>query len=186
MYAVEAYYKYTEPWTLSWHFRKHLVISEILCHDADVLTLQEVFSQCFFSMVLKGIFMGSKKSHESFSIFDIVEVQAEHYTEWYVPQLKKAGYEGVFLQKSKVFFTSKYFHYSMYTYNLNLTKIVHVACPCCEYFQWNELVVSISNELIHPYARYTVEGCATFYRSDRFHLVEKHPVEYNFQHNVCN
>jgi mRNA deadenylase 3'-5' endonuclease subunit Ccr4 len=130
--------------------------------------------------------MGSKKSHESFSIFDIVEVQAEHYTEWYVPQLKKAGYEGVFLQKSKVFFTSKYFHYTMYTYNLNLTKVVHIACPCCEYFQWNELVVLISNKFIHPYARYTVEGCATFYRSDRFHLVEKHPVEYNFQHNVCN
>ena len=42
MYAVEAYYKYTEPWTLSWHYRKHLVISEILSHDADILTLQEV------------------------------------------------------------------------------------------------------------------------------------------------
>jgi CCR4-NOT transcription complex subunit 6 len=41
-YATERLYGYTPSWALSWDYRKELILTEVMNHDADFLCLQEV------------------------------------------------------------------------------------------------------------------------------------------------
>ena len=41
-YATERLYGYTPAWALAWEYRKELILSEIVNHNADFLCLQEV------------------------------------------------------------------------------------------------------------------------------------------------
>ncbi|GLB37012.1 putative glucose-repressible alcohol dehydrogenase transcriptional effector [Lyophyllum shimeji] len=41
-YATERLYGYTPAWALTWDYRKELILTEIMHHDADFLCLQEV------------------------------------------------------------------------------------------------------------------------------------------------
>lgn len=49
--ATEKLYGYTPSWALSWEYRKELILTEVLKHDADFLCLQEVdiaqYEECF-------------------------------------------------------------------------------------------------------------------------------------------
>lgn len=42
LYCTEAMYPYAEKWTLSWSWRKHLILKELKSMAADIITLQEV------------------------------------------------------------------------------------------------------------------------------------------------
>jgi CCR4-NOT transcription complex subunit 6 len=42
LYCTEQMYPYAEKWTLSWSWRKHLIIKELKSMAADIITLQEV------------------------------------------------------------------------------------------------------------------------------------------------
>jgi len=41
-YATERLYGYTPSWALSWDYRKELILTEVMSHDADFVCLQEV------------------------------------------------------------------------------------------------------------------------------------------------
>ncbi|KAF8070084.1 glucose-repressible alcohol dehydrogenase transcriptional effector [Lyophyllum atratum] len=41
-YATERLYGYTPAWALTWDYRKELILTEVMHHDADFLCLQEV------------------------------------------------------------------------------------------------------------------------------------------------
>lgn len=62
------------------------------------------------------------------------EVQSDHYNEWLLPELTKAGYLGIYKKKTTEIFTG---------------------------------------------SSYAIDGCATFFRRDRFALVKKYEVEFN-------
>ena len=62
------------------------------------------------------------------------EVQSDHYADWLLPELTKAGYLGIFKKKTTEIFTG---------------------------------------------TAYAIDGCATFFRRDRFALVKKYEVEFN-------
>ncbi|KAG6919371.1 hypothetical protein DXG01_006920 [Tephrocybe rancida] len=56
-YATERLYGYTPAWALTWDYRKELVLTELMNHDADFLCLQEVdiaAYEDYFSQHLKG------------------------------------------------------------------------------------------------------------------------------------
>lgn len=42
LYCTESMYPYSEKWTLSWTWRKHLILKELKSMAADIITLQEV------------------------------------------------------------------------------------------------------------------------------------------------
>lgn len=42
LYCTEPMYPYAEKWTLSWSWRKHLILKELRSMAADIITLQEV------------------------------------------------------------------------------------------------------------------------------------------------
>lgn len=42
LYCTERMYPYAEKWTLSWSWRKHLILKELKSMAADIITLQEV------------------------------------------------------------------------------------------------------------------------------------------------
>jgi len=42
LYCTESMYPYSEKWTLSWSWRKHLILKELKSMAADIITLQEV------------------------------------------------------------------------------------------------------------------------------------------------
>jgi CCR4-NOT transcription complex subunit 6 len=42
LYCTESMYPYAEKWTLSWTWRKHLILKELKSMAADIITLQEV------------------------------------------------------------------------------------------------------------------------------------------------
>jgi CCR4-NOT transcription complex subunit 6 len=42
LYCTESMYPYAEKWTLSWSWRKHLILKELKSMAADIITLQEV------------------------------------------------------------------------------------------------------------------------------------------------
>mmetsp|Transcript_5147 Transcript_5147/g.16836 ORF Transcript_5147/g.16836 Transcript_5147/m.16836 type:complete len:482 (-) Transcript_5147:46-1491(-) len=67
-------------------------------------------------------------------ILCLQEVQSDHYTEFFAPELQKHGYAGVYKKKTTEVFTG---------------------------------------------SSYAIDGCATFFRTDRFALVKKYEVEFN-------
>jgi CCR4-NOT transcription complex subunit 6 len=87
---------------LSWDYRKHRLLAEILRHNADIICLQEV--------------------------------QANHFEQFFSPQLSSSGYDGIFKRKTRE---------------------------------------SQSDDLL------AIDGCATFYRRERFALNEQYAIEYN-------
>jgi len=68
-YATRQLYGYCPQWALSWDYRKNAVLKEILQFNADILSLQEVETEQFWS--------------------------------FFLPELKKNGYEGIFNPKSR-------------------------------------------------------------------------------------
>jgi hypothetical protein len=61
-------------------------------------------------------------------------VQSDHYEEFFMPEMQKAGYTAVYKTKTAALYTG---------------------------------------------SAYTIDGCATFFRADRFSLVKKYEVEFN-------
>lgn len=47
LYATESVYPYCEKWALSWTWRKHLILKELVSMAADIITLQEVQKDAF-------------------------------------------------------------------------------------------------------------------------------------------
>merc|ERR1719311_175151 len=47
LYCTESMYPYAEKWTLSWSWRKHLILKELKSMAADIITLQEVQRDAF-------------------------------------------------------------------------------------------------------------------------------------------
>lgn len=76
LYATEQEYPYVPRHVLSWGYRKHLILREILGYRPDIITLQEV--------------------------------QQEHYEDTLLPILTREGYDGVYLKKTNMVFTTKY------------------------------------------------------------------------------
>ncbi|KAL6757408.1 phosphatase family [Haematococcus lacustris] len=67
-------------------------------------------------------------------ILCLQEVQSDHYTEYWAPELQKVGYIAIYKKKTTEIYTDN---------------------------------------------KYAIDGCATFFRKDRFQLVKKYEVEFN-------
>jgi CCR4-NOT transcription complex subunit 6 len=93
-------YPYTKGWALAWHYRKKLILRDILQSGSDIIALQEV--------------------------------QANHYETFFRSELARRGYKGVFKRKTR------------------------------------EASGEESN---------FVDGCAIFFRSDRYTLRENYALE---------
>jgi CCR4-NOT transcription complex subunit 6 len=72
--------------------------------------------------------------HHHADIVCLQEVQSDHYEEFFMPEMQKAGYTAVYKTKTAAVYTG---------------------------------------------SSYTIDGCATFFRADRFSLVKKYEVEFN-------
>uniref|UniRef100_A0A8C4ZBC0 poly(A)-specific ribonuclease n=2 Tax=Gadus morhua TaxID=8049 RepID=A0A8C4ZBC0_GADMO len=103
-YATRQLYGYCPSWALNWEYRKKSIMQEILTCNADIISLQEV--------------------------------ETEQYYSFFLPELKEQGYEGFFSPKSRA------------------------------------RTMSESD-------RKHVDGCAVFYKTEKFSVVQKHTVEFN-------
>ncbi|XP_057688577.1 CCR4-NOT transcription complex subunit 6-like isoform X1 [Corythoichthys intestinalis] len=103
-YATRQLYGYCPSWALSWEYRKKGIMEEINSCDADIVSLQEV--------------------------------ETEQYYSFFLETLKSRGYDGYFCPKSRA-------------------------------------------KLVSEQERKHVDGCAVFFKTDKFTLVQKHTVEFN-------
>lgn len=103
-YATRQLYGYCPSWALSWEYRKKGIMEEITHCDADIISLQEV--------------------------------ETEQYYTFFLETLKERGYDGYFCPKSRA-------------------------------------------KLVSEPERKHVDGCAVFFKTDKFTLVQKHTVEFN-------
>ncbi|XP_059773864.1 CCR4-NOT transcription complex subunit 6 isoform X6 [Balaenoptera ricei] len=103
-YATRQLYGYCPSWALNWDYRKKAIIQEILSCNADVISLQEV--------------------------------ETEQYYSFFLVELKERGYNGFFSPKSRA-------------------------------------------RTMSEQERKHVDGCAIFFKTEKFTLVQKHTVEFN-------
>ncbi|XP_071808360.1 CCR4-NOT transcription complex subunit 6-like [Asterias amurensis] len=103
-YATKQLYGYCPTWALAWEYRRKGIMDEILHANADIICLQEVETDQFFT--------------------------------FFYPTLKQHGYEGVFSPKSRA-------------------------------------------KTMSEHERKYVDGCAIFFRVNKFALVKEHLVEFN-------
>lgn len=103
-YATRQLYGYCPSWALNWEYRKKGIMEEITNCDADIISLQEVETQQYYTFFLET--------------------------------LKERGYDGFFCPKSRA-------------------------------------------KLVSEQERKHVDGCAVFFKTDKFALVQKHTVEFN-------
>ncbi|XP_052430797.1 CCR4-NOT transcription complex subunit 6-like isoform X2 [Carassius gibelio] len=103
-YATRQLYGYCPSWALNWSYRKKSIMQEILSGNADIISLQEV--------------------------------ETEQYYTYFLVELSKQGYDGFFSPKSRA------------------------------------RTMSESD-------RKHVDGCAIFYKTEKFSMVQKHTVEFN-------
>ncbi|XP_023814677.1 CCR4-NOT transcription complex subunit 6-like isoform X2 [Oryzias latipes] len=103
-YATRQLYGYCPSWALNWEYRKKGIMEEITNWDADIISLQEV--------------------------------ETEQYYTFFLESLKGRGYDGYFCPKSRA-------------------------------------------KLVSEQERKHVDGCAVFFKTQKFTLVQKHTVEFN-------
>ncbi|KAM6225121.1 CCR4-NOT transcription complex subunit 6 isoform 2-T2 [Rhynchocyon petersi] len=103
-YATRQLYGYCPSWALNWDYRKKAIIQEILSCNADIISLQEV--------------------------------ETEQYYSFFLAELKERGYSGFFSPKSRA-------------------------------------------RTMSEQERKHVDGCAIFFKTEKFTLVQKHTVEFN-------
>ncbi|KAK2901658.1 hypothetical protein Q8A73_011404 [Channa argus] len=103
-YATRQLYGYCPSWALNWEYRKKGIMEEITNCDADIISLQEV--------------------------------ETEQYYTFFLETLKERGYDGYFCPKSRA-------------------------------------------KLVSEQERKHVDGCAVFFKTEKFTLVQKHTVEFN-------
>lgn len=103
-YATRQLYGYCPSWALNWEYRKKGIMEEITNCDADIISLQEV--------------------------------ETEQYYTFFLETLKERGYDGFFCPKSRA-------------------------------------------KLVSEQERKHVDGCAVFFKTEKFALVQKHTVEFN-------
>ncbi|KAF3851456.1 hypothetical protein F7725_013228 [Dissostichus mawsoni] len=103
-YATRQLYGYCPSWALNWEYRKKGIMEEITSCDADIISLQEVETEQYYTMFLET--------------------------------LKERGYDGYFCPKSRA-------------------------------------------KLVSEQERKHVDGCAVFYKTEKFTLLQKHTVEFN-------
>ncbi|XP_051955262.1 CCR4-NOT transcription complex subunit 6-like, partial [Xyrauchen texanus] len=101
-YATRQLYGYCPTWALNWEYRKKGIMEEITNCDADIISLQEV--------------------------------ETEQYYTFFLATLKERGYDGFFCPKSRA-------------------------------------------KLVSEQERKHVDGCAVFFKTEKFALVQKHTVE---------
>uniref|UniRef100_A0A8C2IBN8 poly(A)-specific ribonuclease n=1 Tax=Cyprinus carpio TaxID=7962 RepID=A0A8C2IBN8_CYPCA len=103
-YATRQLYGYCPSWALNWEYRKKGIMEEITNCDADIISLQEV--------------------------------ETEQYYTFFLEKLKERGFDGFFCPKSRA-------------------------------------------KLMSEQERKHVDGCAVFFKTEKFTLVQKHTVEFN-------
>ncbi|OXB58878.1 hypothetical protein ASZ78_012722 [Callipepla squamata] len=103
-YATRQLYGYCPSWALNWEYRKKGIMEEIVNCDADIISLQEVETEQYFTLFL--------------------------------PALKERGYDGFFSPKSRA-------------------------------------------KIMSEQEKKHVDGCAIFFKTEKFSLVQKHTVEFN-------
>ncbi|XP_075785569.1 CCR4-NOT transcription complex subunit 6-like isoform X2 [Pelodiscus sinensis] len=103
-YATRQLYGYCPSWALNWEYRKKGIMEEIVNWDADIISLQEVETEQYFTLFLLA--------------------------------LKERGYDGFFSPKSRA-------------------------------------------KIMSEQERKHVDGCAIFFKTEKFTLVQKHTVEFN-------
>ncbi|KAF2985965.1 hypothetical protein EK904_002122 [Melospiza melodia maxima] len=103
-YATRQLYGYCPSWALNWEYRKKAIMQEILSCNADIISLQEV--------------------------------ETEQYYSFFLVELKERGYNGFFSPKSRA-------------------------------------------RTMSEQERKHVDGCAIFFKTEKFTLVQKHTVEFN-------
>ncbi|XP_009475462.1 PREDICTED: CCR4-NOT transcription complex subunit 6-like isoform X1 [Nipponia nippon] len=103
-YATRQLYGYCPSWALNWEYRKKGIMEEIVNWDADIISLQEVETEQYFTLFL--------------------------------PALKERGYDGFFSPKSRA-------------------------------------------KIMSEQEKKHVDGCAIFFKTEKFTLVQKHTVEFN-------
>ncbi|XP_042448754.1 carbon catabolite repressor protein 4 homolog 1-like isoform X1 [Zingiber officinale] len=94
-------------------------------------------------------------------IICLQEVQNDHFEEFFAPELDKHGYQALYKKKtSEVCFQIEYFQKKFHV----LSFVAFLILPLIQVYSGNPD---------------TVDGCATFFRRDRFSHVKKYEVEFN-------
>ncbi|KAK6626726.1 hypothetical protein RUM44_009203 [Polyplax serrata] len=126
-YATRQMYGYCPSWALDWEYRKKGILEEIRHYAADIISLQ-VSLQAFYSeYVLKRArsrTQGEKKLDAKFGVSNLEvvafgrrkttailseeqpcvrwqEVETDQFYNFFLPELKRDGYDGIFSPKSR-------------------------------------------------------------------------------------
>lgn len=90
--------RYSPVWALDWNFRKRSLMRELRSYNADILCLQ-VRTRC-----RAGVGGGACLTcvcRCARAVFRAQEVQADHFESFVYPELKAAGFEGLYKQKTR-------------------------------------------------------------------------------------
>ena len=106
-YATRQLYGYCPSWGLNWEYRKKGIIEEVRHYSADIITLQV---QPHHSLLTANTMLYKHTVLEKanvrlfttpFIITHLQEVETDQFYNFFLPELKRDGYDGIFSPKSR-------------------------------------------------------------------------------------
>ena len=106
-YATRQLYGYCPSWGLNWEYRKKGIIEEVRHYSADIITLQV---QPHHSLLTANTMLYihtvlEKANVRLFTtqciITHLQEVETDQFYNFFLPELKRDGYDGIFSPKSR-------------------------------------------------------------------------------------
>ena len=89
-YATRQMYGYCPSWALDWEYRKKGILEEIRHYAADIISLQVKFPSLFLIAQYSILFLFFRQ-----------EVETDQFYNFFLPELKRDGYDGIFSPKSR-------------------------------------------------------------------------------------
>lgn len=92
-YATRQMYGYCPSWALSWEYRKKVTALWTIYYNMNILHIK--LSRNLLQAILDEI------RHYAADIISLQEVETDQFFNFFKPELKNDGYEGIFSPKSR-------------------------------------------------------------------------------------
>ena len=104
-YATRQMYGYCPSWVLKWEYRRKSILEEIRHYSADIISLQVQWYRHNNKNINRKLF--HKNAIDSQLMTHLLfhsrtqEVETEQFYNYFLPELKRDGYDGIFSPKSR-------------------------------------------------------------------------------------